>query len=65
MDGQSKGVHFIMKIHYGLNGWQYWYDPTTRCWWAAIYDPYGNQQGAAIHAYTRSEIEADTLKAGQ
>jgi hypothetical protein len=54
-----------MKIHYGLNGWQYWYDPTTRCWWAAIYDPYGNQQGAAIHAYTRSEIEADTLKAGQ
>ena len=48
-----------MKIYYGLNGWQYWYDRMTRAWWAAIFDAEGNQVGDAIHAYTKAEIEME------
>ncbi len=47
-----------MKIYYGLNGWEYWYDRTTRCWWAAIFDADKNQVGDAINTYTKAEIES-------
>jgi hypothetical protein len=35
---------------------RYWYDRSTRCWWAARYDSGGNQIGDAVHAATKSEI---------
>ena len=44
-----------MKTHY-LGQWQYWYDRSTRCWWAATFDSEGNQTCPAIDAYTKAEI---------
>lgn len=37
---------------------EYWYDRSTRCWWAREVDAEGNQVGDAEHAYTRWEILA-------
>lgn len=45
-----------MKIHNLQDGVQYWYDKSTRCWWAARFDASGNQIGKAIDAATRAEI---------
>lgn len=45
-----------MKIHYYRGGWQYWYDHSTRCWWAAKFDKDGNQVGDAIHAARKWEV---------
>jgi len=47
----------VMNIYHAAGGWQYWYDRSTRCWWAAQFDGDGYQQGDAEHAYTRAEIE--------
>jgi hypothetical protein len=44
-----------MKI-YTLGSWQYWYDRAYRSWYAATFDPVGNQIGPAIFAYTKQEI---------
>lgn len=44
-----------MKI-YQLRDWEYWYDRSTRCWWAARLDASGYQIGEAINAYTKAEI---------
>ena len=35
---------------------EYWYDRSTRCWWAREVDANGDQVGEADHAYTRDEI---------
>ncbi len=45
-----------MKIHTLKAGVQFWYDRSTRCWWAAQFDARGNQVGKAIDAATRGEI---------
>ena len=47
-----------MTIHHAGDGVQYWYDRSTRCWWAARFDAAGNQIGNADHGYSRREIEA-------
>lgn len=49
-----------MKIHHhkSPNGvrYQYWYDRSTRCWWAIQTDAEGNQVNDAVDAYTKTEI---------
>lgn len=50
-----------MKIHHFAGSpegerIEYWYDPSTRCWWAIKVDAEGNQVGAALDAYTKREI---------
>lgn len=40
---------------------QYWYDRSTRCWWAAEFDADGNQEGDAVHAYTKDEITREVM----
>jgi len=47
----------VGRIYKGLDGWEYWYDSSTRCWWAARFDAEGNQINEAINAYTKAEIE--------
>ena len=44
------------KIYNAANGWEYWYDYTTKCWFCARFDSEGNQDGDAMDAYTKREI---------
>jgi len=41
---------------YHIGVWQYRYDPSTKCWWAAEYDAEGNQIGEAIDSYAKDDI---------
>lgn len=48
-----------MKIHtirIGDRTFEYWYDRSTRCWWAAEFGDDLNQIGDAQHAYSKDEI---------
>lgn len=45
-----------MKI-YTKDDWQYWYDRSYRCWFAARYDLQGNQLGDSIFAYSKKQLE--------
>lgn len=45
----------VRKV-YRLGEWEYWYDSSTRCWWAAVMDAAGNQVGDAMDAYSKREI---------
>lgn len=47
-----------MKIHQHTDRIEYWYDPSTRCWWAREVDEESNQIGDAEHSYTRDGILA-------
>ena len=45
-----------MKIYRLPGGIEYWYDRSTRCWYAAPYDAEGNQLEATVDAYTKEGI---------
>ena len=44
-----------MKI-YKKNNYEYWYDRSTRCWWAAMFEN-GCQIGESFNCYTKEDIE--------
>lgn len=46
----------VRKVHTDIDGAEYWYDSSTRCWWGMAVDDDGYQMGDAVHAYTRREI---------
>ena len=48
-----------MKVHKReINGrhFEFWYDPSYRCWYCAEFDSAHNQIGAAQDSYTKDEI---------
>ena len=46
-----------MKVYKLKNTqWQYWYDRSYRCWFAAEFDKEGNQLATAIDAYSLDEL---------
>lgn len=44
-----------MKIHKKGN-WEYWYDPSLKCWYAMKTDPEGKQIGDSINAFDKEGI---------
>jgi len=44
-----------MKIYTNIEGFEYWYDRSYRCWFAARVDAEGNL-GQTVDAYTKPEI---------
>lgn len=44
-----------MKV-YELAHWQYWYDRTYKCWYAAEFNTKGDQVSECIDSYTKTEI---------
>lgn len=43
-----------MKI-YNIGNWEYWYDRSTRCWWAGEFIN-GVQVGESLNSYRKKEI---------
>lgn len=44
-----------MKIHKDIAGYEYWYDPQIRSWYAAVVDSVGNIL-RCVDCYTKKEI---------
>jgi len=44
-----------VKIYTDIEGFEYWYDRSCRCWFAARVDAEGNL-GPTVDAYTKQEI---------
>lgn len=43
-----------MKI-YNIGNWEYWYDRSTKCWWAGKFIN-GVQVGESLNSYRKKEI---------